>query len=487
LVVCGFALATSSVPERNQESEQRIASMELNQSAGNMTGEDYTIALIYAYMQDVQNGSSWLNPGPIFRSIKTEALLNFPEYERVYRLLEYGPGSVSTELEEMILVPPNVVSGRRCENMSDVPESNIIEVIQYVFDEGGFMETAQTAYHKRIAEEAESNAARDKRESELKAIQEKKEAERLSKQQEAEAHQTALDDHYKAIYENTTKELEKLESDFRNASDNISKEAKLLDAIRLLNNSSTYLVSPYSNILSISAGNILIEMSTISDDHHKNLMYIAAADECYRNAQNNFTYSNESEEYQNAIHQDFVNKYYGILRMKDGITTDRFTNEVSVFMDDLRDAPNVKQLFSGHIDKKYDVEITNYTDLRLISTIKDSDIIASYYLEHPGYWVEVNLSAYNDPDSNKIDEYVTKNIPIFIDIFSSLFRDNRISVAYIQLNETYYDGFGHTEERPVMQARLDNETATQIGDWSAFKKYVGNDMYRFEQAITVWV
>ena len=49
LSVCGYAAA---VPDRSQESEQRIASMELNQSAGNMTGDDYLIALMYASIDD---------------------------------------------------------------------------------------------------------------------------------------------------------------------------------------------------------------------------------------------------------------------------------------------------------------------------------------------------------------------------------------------------------------------------------------------------
>ena len=58
-------------------------------------------------------------------------------------------------------------------------------------------------------------------------------------------------------------------------------------------------------------------------------------------------------------------------------------------------------------------------------------------------------------------------------------------MVYIQLNETYYDRFGHTEERPIMIASLNNVTATEIGDWPAFKKYIGKDMERFKQVVEV--
>jgi hypothetical protein len=232
----------------------------------------------------------------------------------------------------------------------------------------------------------------------------------------------------------------------------------------------------------MSAGNILIEMSRLSDDHHKNLMYIVPARECYRNAQNNFTYSNGSEDYQNAIHQDFLDDWDRMIQMRTGIAEDRLKEELYAMVTDLKDAPNAKQLLSGHINKKYDVTVMNYTEPMLINAIKASDYP---YSVQPGYWVQVNISGYNDPESGNIDGYVTQNIPICIDIFSSLFRDERISVVYVRLNETYYDRFGHTEERSVMSARLDNVTATEIGDWPTFKKYVGTDMDRFKQAVDV--
>lgn len=473
LAVCGFAIAASSDLESNQESGQRIASMELNQSAGNMTGEDYIIAMVYAGINDMLNDyHSLYSSESTFSDLREEASDKFPEYRDVYEnsLLSSSISNIGHT------TPPG-------------PSQDLIDLLIYeIFHNeselrivyphtgssvglSGSLKKARSDYEKRVVEEAA-----------LKAKREKKEADRLLKQQENEARQAALDAHYKDLFDNTTRELERLEDKSRNTTDNSSKEAYCQDALRLLNNSSAYLVSPYSNMLSMSAGNILIEMSRLSDDHHKNLLYIVAAGECYRNAQNNFTYSNGSEDYQNAIHQDFLDDWDRMIQMRTGIAEDRLKEELYAMVTDLKDAPNAKQLLSGHINKKYDVTVMNYTEPMFIKFLRASDYP---YTAQPGYWVQVNISGYNDPESGNIDGYVTQNIPICIDIFSSLFSDERISVAYVQLNETYNDRFGHTEERSVMSARLDNVTATEIGDWPAFKKYVGKDMSKFRQAVDV--
>jgi hypothetical protein len=145
-------------------------------------------------------------------------------------------------------------------------------------------------------------------------------------------------------------------------------------------------------------------------------------------------------------------------------------------------------LLSGHINKKYEITVANYTEPMLITALEASGYP---YEVQPGYWVQINLSGYNDPkisdtDFEEIDEYMNKNIPTCIDIFSLLFSDDRISVVVVQLNRTYYDRFGNTEETRSMSARLDNVTAKEIGDWTTFKKYVGTDMDRFRQAVDVY-
>ena len=492
LVVCGFALATSSVPERNQESEQRIASMELNLSAGNMTGEDYIIALMYAYIDDSLTLFETHKRGDSFERLQEEASSKYKEYRDIY-----FDTRLTNKVDNIMFYAAECISGDCSfagQSRPVMPARGWLDLLVYeafhndtelyiAYPHTGSsigiiedLNDARLAYQTRIDEEAE-----------LKAKKEKKEADRLRKQQENEARQAALDAHYKALFENTTKELQKLENASNNITDNASKEAKLLDALWLLNNSSAYLVSPYSNMLSMSAGNILIEMSRLSDDHHKNLMTIALAGERYKNALTNFTYSNESEDYQNAIHQDFVNKYDGIFKVKYGIAEEKFIDELHAMMADLRDAPNAKQLLSGHINKKYETLVVNYTEPMLINISKglSSKGLRWPFEMHLGYWVQVNLSAYDDPESSNKVEYMTQAIPTCIDIFASLFKDERISMVVVQLNGTYYDKFGHTEEKPVMMARLDNETAKEIGDWTTFKKYIGEDWDRFEQVVEV--
>jgi hypothetical protein len=344
------------------------------------------------------------------------------------------------------------------------------------FDLSEDLNEARAEYQTRIAEEAE-----------LKAKQEKREADRLRKQQEDEARQAALDAYYKALFENTTKELTNLVNESESATNSSIKEAKLLDALILINDSSANLVSPYRNMLAIYSGNILVKMSMLKDNR-TNALNIISALERYEYAQTNFTYSNESEDYQNAIYEDFFDEWDPIIQMRTGIAEDRLKEELHAMVTDLRDAPNVKQLLSGHINKKYEITVANYTEPMLITALEASGYP---YEVQPGYWVQINLSGYNDPkisdtDFEEIDEYMNKNIPTCIDIFSLLFSDDRISVVVVQLNRTYYDRFGNTEETRSMSARLDNVTAKEIGDWTTFKKYVGTDMDRFRQAVDVY-
>lgn len=450
-----LAIYSCSAVDYVSESEQRIASMELNQSAGNMTGDDYVIALIYAYMQDVRNDSSkWMYPGPIFKSIEEEALLKFPEYESVYMLLDNGRGSIDTDLMEMLLVPPNFATGRKCENMSEVPESNIIRAIYHVFSENGDVTNkARVKYQTRIAEEAELKEMQEKREAELKEMQKKKVTEQLRKQQENEARQVALDAHYKNVSENYSTELT-----------NLLNQSRFEDAINLSNEAIENLVTPYSNIMMINQGDIYVSMG----------MYEAAI-ESYMSARNNFVYSNESADYKENINQDFENNWNRIIQMKAGMALEYRAEQLhAMAFDDLRDAPNVKQLLSGHIN------IQNYNFMVINYTAPDySDI------DDPGYWVQINISAYNDPEETDDTEYLRKNIPICVDMFTALFSDEQISKVFIQLNESYLDKFGHTLESPSITMRLNNATAAKIGDWKSFKKYIGTDMSRFEEVIDI--
>ncbi len=63
-LLIGFLLMTAGTGYHDRflgevpSSEPRIASMELNRSVGNMTGDDYMIALMFDYIMGVASGSS---------------------------------------------------------------------------------------------------------------------------------------------------------------------------------------------------------------------------------------------------------------------------------------------------------------------------------------------------------------------------------------------------------------------------------------------
>jgi tetratricopeptide (TPR) repeat protein len=304
--------------------------------------------------------------------------------------------------------------------------------------------SARTAHKTRVKEDAEREAARKE-----------KETEQLSKQQENAARQIALDANYKNISENYSTKI----ADLLNQSD-------INEALNLSNESIGALVSPYSNIMMITQGDIYMRLGKYQD-----------AIESYNTAQTDFTYSNESAEYKNSIHRDFVeNKWDRIVEMKIGIAKQNISEQMLAQIHDLRDAPDAKRLLAGHDQgRKYTVTMLNYTFL--------SSTIGSKL----GYAVLVNVSAYDDPKATDVTKYMWKNIPMCIDMFAALFSDKKVSNVRIQTNESYFDKFGHIQERPFMIASLDNATATQIGDWATFKQYVGTDVSKFEQVIDLKV
>jgi tetratricopeptide (TPR) repeat protein len=458
MVVCGFAAATSSVPERNQESEQRIASMEINQSSGNMTGEDYLIALMYAYINDTLTLYETHARGDSFESLKEEASSKFGEYRTIYddsrfdtklALLMSGSsecngGGYDCSTKYPVMPRQGFIDLFLCELFHN--DSELYLVYPHIgdsFDLYGEIAEARVNYKTRIAEEAERDAK-----------QKKKVTEQLRTQQENEAHQIALDAHYKNVSENYSTELT-----------NLINQSRFEDAINLSNEAIENLVTPYSNIMMINQGDIYVSMG----------MYEAAI-ESYMSARNNFVCSNESADYKENINQDFENNWNRIIQMKAGMALEYRAEQLhAMAFDDLRDAPNVKQLLSGHISNmpKYEFRVINYT------APDYSDI------DDPGYWVQINISAYNDPEEIDDTEYLRKNIPICVDMFTALFSDEQISKVFIQLNESYLDKFGHTLESPSITMRLNNATAAKIGDWKSFKKYIGTDMSRFEQVIDI--
>ena len=60
LILLAYLLVSvaNAVPPIILDSEQRIASMELNRSTGNMTGDDYLVACVFAFINDTLENKS---------------------------------------------------------------------------------------------------------------------------------------------------------------------------------------------------------------------------------------------------------------------------------------------------------------------------------------------------------------------------------------------------------------------------------------------
>lgn len=461
------ASAAYTVPDRAPESEQRIASMELNQSAGNMTGDDYLIALMYAYVNDSLTLYETKEQGDSFKRMQEEASSKFDEYSAIY----YDP---RLDNKLALLMVYSAVCDGDCSHGSGsshyaMPQQGWFDLFVYeifyndselhiAYPHTGSsigisdaINKARGAYYTRVKEDAEREAARKEKEEEQLRMQQEMEAEQLRDQQENEARQIALDAYYKNASENYSTKI----ADLLN-------ESNINEALNLSNESIGALVSPYRNIMMINRGDIYMRLGRYSD-----------AIESYKSAQTDFTYSNESVEYKESVNQSFLdNKWDSIAEVKIGIAYDNVRAQVVAQLRDLRDAPDAKRLLVGHTDgKKYTVRVLNYTGL-------DWGI---------DYFVFVNLSAYNDIKTTDMTSYQESSIPVCIDIFGALFSDPKISNVSIQVNTSYYDKFGHIMERPYMTAALNSKTAKQIGDWSAFKQYIGTDVSKFEQVIDLKV
>jgi len=439
ILFMSVASAAYAVPDRSLESEQRIASMEINQSAGNMTGDDYIIALMYAYINDTVNKNSINDPSrPNFRSVQSEAISKFGDYSEVYT-------SDKLDLELRDLMSNSTTrecyieqGSKYCKGRYVKPDQGYIDGFLFnLFNKGKLSEL--------IDEARNSSQARLKEEVHLEAVRREKEEKQLLTQQENAARQTALDAYYKNTSENYSTKI----ADLLNQSD-------LNEALNLSNESIVALVSPYSNIMMITQGDIYMRLGRYQD-----------AIESYKSAQTDFKYSNESAEYKESVNQSFLeNKWDRIADVKIGIANDKVHAQIIALRHNLKDAPDAKRLLAGHTDgKEYTVAMLNYTAI------------------DPEYIAIVNLSAYNDIKTTDMTSYQESTIPVCIDIFGALFKDPKISYVFINLNTSYYDKFGHVLERPYMSEALDAKTATQIGDWAAFKQYVGTDVSKFEQVI----
>ena len=291
-----FDTTVAGVPPLIPSSEQRIASMEANRSAGNMTGDDYLVALVFAYINDtLKQGQEiivWkdgiptklayindtLKQGQERTSTESSNLLNeletkFPEYSGIYEIMHTG-------LEVMMEnSATNYSSGNRCTLTFVMPPQRYIDKeIDNIFGSTAGIGHIGDAYIKGHCAAVHS---RLKEEAQQRAMQREEEAKQQKARQEKMYNQLALDAHYKNLSENYTANITSL-----------LNQSKLSDALNLSNEATKNLVSPYSNIMMISRGDIYASMGSFED-----------AIESYQNAQNKFSYDNDSTDYQNKIQQ----------------------------------------------------------------------------------------------------------------------------------------------------------------------------------------
>jgi tetratricopeptide (TPR) repeat protein len=466
-----FDTTVAGVPPLIPSSEQRIASMEINRSAGNMTGDDYLVALVFAYINDtLKQGQEiivWkdgiptklayindtIKTGQERTSTESSNLLNeletkFPEYSGIYEIMHTG---LEVMMEDSAT---NYSSGNRCTLTFVMPLQGCIDKeIDNIFGSAAGIGHIGDAYIKGHCAAVYS---RLKEEAQQQSMQRAEEAKRQTARQEKMYNQLALDAHYKNFSENYTTNITSL-----------LNQSKLGDALNLSNEAIKNLVSPYRNIMMISRGDIYTGKGRFED-----------AIETYQNAQNKFSYDNDSTDYQNKIQQEFMQEWNTIVIYKINLAKQKLNDQIIAKKHDLRNAPNVMQLLSGHDGgRKYSVNVEN-------------DTYASI-----GYVVHVNLSAINKPidPTNKTDAYLKASddtkafVPICIDMFGALFADKKVAYACIQNNETYLDRFGHKNEIAVLRACISNKTATKIGNWNDFKQYIGTDINKLSSVASVRV
>jgi len=414
----------------NPSVEQRLISLDANNSAGNLTGDDYVILLIDAYMADINNGTGIMYTGPEYDLVYKTAKSRFPEYSNIYKNIGDYIGTYMWSESITISRYPH--------------KTEIVDDVFATFSRQ--MNEARAAVQKRLAEEAQQQELERERENIRNEAQIKEETARQNKQHEDANRQLALDAHYKNLSENYTSNITLL-----------LNQSKFADALNLSEEAIKHLISPYSNMMMISKGDVYTSMGRYED-----------AIEIYQTSQKVFVYDNDSIDYQNKVQQDFNSDRWNVIaEYKANVARQKLDDQIDAKKHDLRNAPNVMQLLRGHdSSRKYSVDIVNESFLGA------------------GYMVSINLSAVNKPidttdktDANsKVIDDAKVFVPICVDMFGGLFADKRITYVCIQNNQTYLDRFGHKNEVAVWRACMDNKTATQVGNWNDLKQYVGTDL-----------
>ena len=408
-------------------SEQRIASMELNRSIDSMTGDDYLVALVFAHINDTGTAQ----PTNEANRLQVKGEEDFPRYYHMFNRFSDELGGYIDEMVADISDREGIdrVVYNMFSNRTENPESFGYWVM---IDEA---RAASSESYARLAEKARQRAHLE----EMELQRQKELEEKKAQAKAAEARQTELDAYFASAYENYSKNVTLLLND-----------SKLDDALNLTEAAINDLKSPQRNAMMIARGDIYLRI----DEPEK-------AIDCYNISLTEFEYSNDSMQYQEGVREAFISKWSSILEMKRGIAMQKIQDVMTAHIQDLHDAPNVKKLLADHDHgRKYSITIENHTRWE------------------QGYVVSINLSSITDPKqpSSYFGEVIRPCIPTYIDMFGALFHNPLISKVHIQENESYYDKFGHVIEAPLMWITLDSETAKQVGDWSAFKQYIGTDL-----------
>lgn len=462
LVIIALSVGiAAAVPPIMPSSEGLIASMETNRSAGNMTGDDYIVALVFAYINDsmkidvnIEN-SKIFNYGfdrdlfPEYSTLFEEAKTKFPEYNLVNPVGDTGIGYMITGILSGMMYSSartNGDNGNYTMPLRGYIDSAITDI---------FRNDYQTKYNIGIhLIEARAEANSRLKEEEKQRTMQREEAARLqANEHEKVQYQLALDAHYKILFENYTSNLSIL-----------LNQSNLTSALNLTDEAILHLVSPHSNIMMINKGDIFMRMG----------MYEEAI-EVYQNSNTTFKYDNESNEHRNKVLKDFERDWHTIILYKMNLAKQKLNDEIFAKKHDLRNAPDVTRLLSKHNEREYSFDKENHTFV------------------DGGYVVSINLSAVNKPidPTNETDVNIKVGadtrafVSLCVEMLGDLFADKRVAYVCIQNNQTYLDRFGNKNEVAFCRVCMDNQTASKIGSWSDFEDYVAADLDKLSSVADV--
>ena len=423
--------------------EQHLISLDMNTSDGNLTGDDYIILLVNADIADCRNGTPMQDMGPLYKNIYGIALEKFPEYKNIYINLIFTANDYTLSK----YTAWGSISREQIQNYMDAHTNEIIDYVFSSYDNE--LKVARSQAQARLAEEARQREA----EAHRKVLQQEAEKQREAEKELEAAKQRAFDAYNKNLYDQYAKNISLL-----------INQSRLFDAKNLTVKAISVLAAPERNAMLIRAGDICAQIDTYP-------VFYSWAIEFYEQAQTDFVCSSNDSTYRRSVWMK-VKELNSATNYKINATKQKRGELISTMQNDLRDAPDVKQMLSGHDGgKKYTIGFLNMTYWGL------------------GYLVNVTVDANSKPFdlSNETDRMIQvgKDLkefaPICVDMLGALFADRRVARVIIEYDGVGIDKFGHKNSYAEMAVVMTNTTATQIGNWKDFKDYVGNDIRKIRE------